>query len=274
MARELSDVLHYILPDAGVKPASPARSAAVHGAPATGGLCPIAVPVGERDVVRVAFVWNLTVEIARAARSALLLVPDDPALEPLRESLPAPATLEDDIGPEFAFSGARDLGALARDARELGRTRHGRGPALAPTLVPVRWIRPDPEGARLLRYPLLFATPDASDLNAIQIVLEHIFEAAPDAEPGVTIHGVTSIEEAERTFDRLALRCETGLGRPLRSYGLLLDDLQVYRAVVNRRSVTSAQPHSLAARALADVARLLVADHAAPDPDERSAVIR
>ena len=271
MARELSDVLHYMLPDAGTERAPSHEGTAVHRAPETGALCPLAVPVGERDVVRVAFVWNLTVEIARAARNALLLVPDDPALEPLRESLPAPASLEEGVGPEFAFSGAQDLGALARDARDLGHGRPERGPTLAPTLVPLRWIRPDPDGAQLLRRPLLFATPDASDLQSTQTVLERIFEAAPDAEPGVTIHGVTTIEEAERTFERLALRCETGLGRPLRSYGLLLDDLQVYRAVVDRRSVASSQPHSLAARALADVARLLLADHASPPPGAKTA---
>ncbi|MGI9432050.1 MAG: MinD/ParA family ATP-binding protein [Myxococcota bacterium] len=274
MARELSDVLDYFLPGRDETPAArvdAARPEAPVRATESGfrGLLPLAVPVTERDVVHVAFVWNLAIEIARAARRAVLLVPDDPALQPLRECLPTPTSIAAGVGPEFVFSGADDLGALARDARELGRSPHGRGPALAPTLVPTRWIRPDPDGASLLRHPILFATPEASSLHATQSLLERIFEAAPGAEPGVTIHGVHSIQEAEHTFDRISLRCETSLGRPLRSYGLLLDDLQVYRAAVERRPVTATKPNSLASRALTDVARLLIEDHTGPVPEGR-----
>lgn len=266
MARELSDVLDYFLPGRDETPATPVEAARAQES-GLRGLLPLAVPVTERDVVPVAFVWNLAIEIARAARHAVLLIPDDPTLQPLRESLPTTTRIAGGGGPEFAFSGAGDLGALARDARELGRTPHGRGPTLAPTLVPARWIRPDPDGASLLQHPVLFATPEASSLHATQALLESIFEAAPHAEPGITIHGVDSIQEAERTFDRLSLRCETSLGRPLRSYGLLLDDLQVYRAAVERRPVTAAKPNSLASRALTDVARLLIEDHADPIPE-------
>lgn len=255
MARELSDVLHYFLSDA--------EGGA--GAPLAGSdpetIVPIAVPVGGKDAVRVAFVWNLAVEIAHAVGRAVLLAPDDDSLAPLRECLPVPTADTEGVGPEFAYSGARDLGTLARDARELGRSPQARSRTLCPTLLPSSWIHPDPAGRDLLRRPLLFTTPEPTDLNATQALLERIFEAAPDAEPGLTVHGVASISEAARVFDRLALRCESTLGRPLRSYGLLLDDLEVYRAVVSRRPVAIARPHSLAARALADVARLLVADY-------------
>lgn len=275
MARELSDVLDYFLPgrETPETRVDPTRPDAAERAQELGfrGLVPLAVPVAERDVVPVAFVWNLAIEIARAERRAILLVPEEPTLQPLRECLPTPASSAAGVGPEFVFSGADDLGALARDARDLGALPHdarelgrgprGRGPALAPTLVPTRWIRPDPDGAPLLQHPVLFATPEASSLYASQALLERIFEAAPAAEPGVTIHGVDSIHEAERTFERLSLRCENSLGRPLRSYGLLLDDLQVYRAAVERRPVTAAKPNSLASRALTDVARLLIEDH-------------
>jgi hypothetical protein len=271
LARELADVLHYFLPD-GAKQRTTVGSSGAPGAASAAGLTPLAVPIGERDLVRVAFVWNLAVELARGSRGTLLLMPDDPAFEPLRECLPAPANLGEGA-PELAFSHAEDLRGLGRDASELTRTARPGAPVLAPVLIPARWIRPDPEAAPLLRHALLFATPEPTELNATQALLERIFEAAPHAEPGVTIHGVDSIEEAERTFDRLALRCETSLGRPLRSYGLLLDDLQVYRAVVDRRSVAAAQPHSPAARALADVARLLRADHEAPPPGEREAAL-
>ena len=82
----------------------------------------------------------------------------------------------------------------------------------------------------------------------------------PGAEVGVTLHGVESVAEARPAFGRLAGRFEAELGRPLRSFGLLLDDLLVYRAVVERRPVVLSHPQSLAARALADVARLLLGD--------------
>lgn len=273
MPRELSDVLHYFIPDRGDEQ-SP-ESAGLDAPPSSReirGLTPLAVPVRERDAIPVSFVWNLAIEIARTSRRAILLAPEDSGLQPVREWLPTPTTMDQSIGPEFVFSAADDLGALARDARELGRTPHPRGPALAVALLPIRWIRPDPDGAHLLRHPVLFATPETTSLNATQALLERIFEAAPDAEPGVTIHGVDSIDEAERAFDRLALRCETGLGRPLQSYGLLLDDLQVYRAVSDRLPMATAHPHSLASRALADVARLLIADHGDPARGDSAAV--
>ena len=73
----------------------------------------------------------------------------------------------------------------------------------------------------------------------------------------MTVHGVRSIEEARWTFLELAASCEQELGRPLTSYGLLLDDLDVYRGIVERRAVGLCRPRSRAARALRDVARLL-----------------
>jgi hypothetical protein len=79
---------------------------------------------------------------------------------------------------------------------------------------------------------------------------------------GVTIHGVRSIDEARRAFDALVSALEPELRQRLVSYGLLLDDLDVYRAIVNRRPIGVVHPQSRAARALADVARLLLGDAA------------
>jgi MinD-like ATPase involved in chromosome partitioning or flagellar assembly len=44
------------------------------------------------------------------------------------------------------------------------------------------------------------------------------------------------------------------------SYGLLVDDLHVYRAIVARRPIGLEHPQSPAARALRDVARLVLED--------------
>jgi MinD-like ATPase involved in chromosome partitioning or flagellar assembly len=81
---------------------------------------------------------------------------------------------------------------------------------------------------------------------------------------GVTIHGVRSIDEARDAFHALVSALEPELRERLVSYGLLLDDLDVYRAIVNRRPVGVIHPQSRAARALADVARLLLGDAAVP----------
>ena len=79
-------------------------------------------------------------------------------------------------------------------------------------------------------------------------------------ELGVTLHGVESIAEARNAFDALAQRTESETTRPLISYGLLVDDLHVYRAIAAQRPVGLAHPQSPAARALMDVARLLYED--------------
>jgi MinD-like ATPase involved in chromosome partitioning or flagellar assembly len=50
------------------------------------------------------------------------------------------------------------------------------------------------------------------------------------------------------------------LSAKLLSYGLLVDDLHVYRAIVSGRPVGLEHPQSPAARALRDVARLLLED--------------
>ena len=76
MPTDLGDVLHYFIPEA--ETAIPEASA-VRAARAAGGASPhgfsdpmrpaalplIGVPIGEQDVVRAAFAWNLAVEIAR-----------------------------------------------------------------------------------------------------------------------------------------------------------------------------------------------------------------
>jgi hypothetical protein len=269
VARELADVIHYFLSDreGGIQRERPAP-ARERSEPPTAEpdrpLSLITIPVAEKDVIRVAFVWNLAVELARAGGRPMMLAPDDPGLEPLRECLPSPNPEAQALGPEFAFSGATSLGALARDARELVRQRRSdAGPALA--LVPSRWIRPQVQAEDLLGTTLLFTTPELADLNAAYALVERIALAAPRARVGVTIHGVGSVDEARRTYDRLAARVENGLGRTLVSYGLLLEDLQIYRAVVNRHPVGLARPQSLAAQGLADVARLLRVDAGAQE---------
>ena len=72
--------------------------------------------------------------------------------------------------------------------------------------------------------------------------------------------GARRVGDAERAFGRLAATALRHLRHPVVSYGLLVDDLHVYRAIVARRPIGLEHPQSRAARALRDVARLLLDD--------------
>jgi hypothetical protein len=120
------------------------------------------------------------------------------------------------------------------------------------------------EGDPLLRWTLLFSGTEPRELEKTLALARGLFSSAPGIRVGVTMHGVSSIEEARKGFDALAAAVEPALRPKLVSYGLLLDDLDVYRAVVNRRPIGVIHPQSRAARALADVARLLLGDAAVP----------
>ena len=116
-------------------------------------------------------------------------------------------------------------------------------------------------------FEVLFAAPDPTDLEAASDLASRLTDAAPGGVLGVAIHAVESVAEAKAAFERVAGPFEAKKGRPIRSYGLLLDDLLVYRGVVERRPVVLSHPQSLAARALADLAGLVLAD--ARDPGTR-----
>ena len=130
--------------------------------------------------------------------------------------------------------------------------------------VPPGWLDQAAGGDPLLRWTLLFTAPEPRELEETLALARRLFAAAPGAQVGVTIHGVGGIEEARAAFDALFSALEPELRDGLVSYGLLLDDLDVYRAIVSRRPIGVIRPQSRAARALADVARLLLGDAAVP----------
>ncbi len=252
MARELGDVLHYFLDGADGEEPAPREPLTPRADPPW-----LAVPLDPRDVVRAAFVWNLAVEVARTGASATVIAPRGVDAESL---WPAPGV--GPLGTELVLCGARGLEELAATARELGESRGwGRGkPGLALLCVPVDWLAPP--ARELPRWSLLFTTPDPRELQATYRLVESLVRGAPEARVGVTIHGVASIDDARQAFGRLAAAAEQNLGRGLLSYGLLLDDLDVYRAIVNLRPIGLAHPQSRGARAVRDVARLLLEDAA------------
>ena len=66
--------------------------------------------------------------------------------------------------------------------------------------------------------------------------------------------------DAEAAFSRLANAAWRQLQLSLTSYGLLVDDLHVYQAIVAQRPIGMVHPQSPAARSMGDVAQLLLED--------------
>lgn len=252
MARELGDVLHYFISDD--EASSPREPLSEPAAPP---LAMVAVPVGDSDVVRAAFVWNLAVEMARLGAATTVIAPEDPANESL---WPPPG--RGPLGAEFQPTFAQDLPALASRAVEVARNRgaDSRSGGMVLVQVPPGWLDKAADGDPLLRWTLLFSAPEPGELEQTCALARQLCFAAPGVRVGVTIHAVRSIDEARAAFDALVSALEPELRDRLVSYGLLLDDLDIYRAIVNRRPVGIIHPQSRAARALADVARLLLED--------------
>jgi len=264
MARTLGDVADYFLPRAGparapvrAEPAlgpSPARHLAAERPAA---LPIVAIPMGDRDVVRAAFAWNLCIEGARLGASAALLAPREEDPSPLwPESGPGP------VGTEVALAEAGDLASLGRAALALAvaRAADADGEGLVLVRVPPAWLEGRGDAGVLLRWVLLLAAGGARDLLEAYALAKAVRRRSPDARVGVAIHGARRVAEAARAFDRLASATTRHLGRSVVSYGLLVDDLHVYRGIVARRPIGLEHPQSRAARSLRDVARLLLED--------------
>ena len=250
LARDLGDVLHYFIPEVEVDPPSPPPSLA------TGDLSVVAVPLGPRDLLRATFVWNLAVEMASQGAQPTVITPS--RMTPPVWPEPGRAAMGAELVPVLAD----DLGDLSRAALDVAVTRTAGDPQPAPVVVciPPAWLRKAADGAAILRRVLLFTSPDPTELIEAYALAKHLWAAAPRAVVGTTIYGVPRVEVAARTFERLAETARRHLGCDLTSYGLLVDELQIYRAIVERRPVVVSHPQSRAARSLRDVARLLLDD--------------
>ncbi len=217
----------------------------------------VALPIGERDVVRAAFAWNLAVEIARSGASATLLAPDDTDPSPL-----GPETGPGPVGAEVVLSASAGLEELNRAALDIAvsRAADSTDGGLVLVRVPPAWLDGATQARSLLRWVLLFASTERRDQLETYALVKRVMRTRADARIGVTIHGARQIAEAERAFQHLADVAARHLGGTLASYGLLVDDLHVYRAIVSRRPIGLEHPQSRAARALRDVAGLLLED--------------
>jgi MinD-like ATPase involved in chromosome partitioning or flagellar assembly len=107
---------------------------------------------------------------------------------------------------------------------------------------------------------LLLTSANKRDLGEAYELARTLVAAKGTVEIGVTIHGVRTISEARGAFEYLSRISLERLGLSLVSYGLLVDDLHVYRAIAAQRPIGLAHPQAPATRALTDVARLLYED--------------
>ena len=255
MPRDLADVLHHFLPEAPPQPEAPEI------APLRGGVSPpavlplLALPIGDRDVVRAAFAWNLVVEIARLGGKTALIAPAGPASSTL---WPEPGA--GPLGAEIRLQDADGLGDLQRvaiDASvELAADAYSGG--IVFVHVPPQWLIDARDGVGLLRWSLLLTSCDSRDLAESYGLAKLLLSANYESQVGVTIHGARELDEARVAFTRLATTTGRHLSKDLTSYGMLVDDLHVYRAIVSQRPIGLAHPQSRAARALRDVAGMLL----------------
>jgi len=215
------------------------------------------MPIGERDVVRAAYAWNLAVEVARTGATAALIAPAESGSALL---WPDPGT--GPVGCEMILTGATGLADLNRVALDVAvaRAADASDGGIVLVRVPPEWLADASDARGLLRWILLFGTTEHSDQLEAYRLTQQLLEAHPDAKIGITIHGATRVAEARHAFHRIADLAARRLHHVLLSYGLLVDDLHVYRAIVARRPIGLEHPQSRAALALHDVARLLLED--------------
>ena len=217
----------------------------------------IAVPIGERDLVRAALTWNLSVEIARLGGRAIVVAPATAA--------PTPLWPEAGIGPlgsELVRCPANDMAELQSAALDIAAARTASAPRGGAVFirVPPSWLDAEPHSVESIRWWLLMTSSHRHHLEDALGCARRIRTISPAAEIGATIHGVSTIAEAQRAYEHLSRRCGTELALELKSYGLLVDDLDVYRAIAAQRPIGLAHPQAPATKALVDVAQLVYDD--------------
>jgi hypothetical protein len=236
VARELADVLHHFL---GETPSTERLGATTLGL--------LSEP---DDAFAVAAAWNVAHELARQgfAVAWVTLLADE-------ELLPADAT----PGLTRLLAPAADLPGLARAAAEAdAKLAAARGPGLVLVRVPPAWVAPGAAADRLLAWTLQLVAPGGEE--QARAVARRVFDACPAGRIGVTLHEVRSVAEAGRAFEALAREALVRSDVLLSSYGVLLDDAELYRSLLARRPLALLRPGSRARRAAADVAALLRAD--------------
>jgi hypothetical protein len=202
MPSDLADVLHYFLPEAGAVGDEPMRSRFPRrpsDEPTRIAALPlVCVPIGEQDVVRAAFAWNLAVETARLGGRAAVVAPisdDSGALWPSHGLEP--------MGADVILTTASSLAALYRDALDVAvdRAADATDGGVVYVRVPPLWLRNQEDGNSLLRWSLMFTSSDRRDLLETYGIAKLLCRAGSRASRlGVTVHGARRIGEAAESF--------------------------------------------------------------------------
>jgi hypothetical protein len=240
MARELADVLHHFLGDAPLGERLGPASLALLSEP--------------DDAFAVGVAWNLAHELARLGLSVAWVtsLADE-------ELLPPDAT----PGLTRLLSPTHELGGLSRAVVEAAaKLSASQLPGLVLVRVPPAWISAGAAADRMLGWTLQLSGPEFEQRREALRIAASVLEARRDARVGIALHGVRSIDEAEAAFGACLQEWSEHSRAALTSYGLLLDDAEVYRSLLARRPLALTRPGTRAARALVDVASLLRADFA------------
>lgn len=243
MARDLGDVIDAFIPQAA---RGQPRAESPEPASEAPNSLSIGLPVARGDVLRAAVAWNLSVEISRTGAPCTLVThshAQEASLWPPPGRGPLGSRLVHAEAPAAATEMAR--GTAARIVLDCPPAEALAEAAAAPG-APQRW--------------LLLSSPDPDELRAVHAQAIAIARIQPEARIGATIHGVRRIAEAQAAFEELSVALERDAAVALESYGLLVDDLHLYRAIVAQRPIGLAHPAAPATRALADVAKLLLED--------------
>ncbi|MBJ20323.1 MAG: hypothetical protein CL933_13015 [Deltaproteobacteria bacterium] len=277
MPRDLADVLHHFLPELeeGV-PADPESGPLHDPLSAREGMAPtdfaadripherpppplpiLGLPIGGHDVVRAALAWNLAIETTRLGGTSVILSPDADHGSPLW-----PKAGVGPLGCELLFCPAPDLASLYAAAADLAaaRAEKARRGGIVFVRIPPAWLIAPGAPANVIAWVLLLSSSKHHDLSEAFDLASEITKAHPNVEIGLTVHAANTIAEARSAFESLARMSEEKLGLVLTSYGLLVDDLHVYRAIAAQRPIGLVHPQAPASRALMDVARLLYED--------------
>ncbi|MEM7412474.1 MAG: hypothetical protein AAF430_19750 [Myxococcota bacterium] len=248
MPRNLDDVLDYFLPPAQEEESTRPNPAA---------LPLLTVPLAPDDAVRAGLAWNLGVEWARRGARSVLVAPRDRALAPLwPEAGPGP------LGCQVHYAPAHDASALAHAAIDLAveQAAVASDGGLVLVALPREWLQHETLPRPLLRWLLLWSTPDLPDLRQNYALAKRAWLQGNDARIGLVVHGARDASDARSAFARIAGTARRHLSRSPVSYGLVVDDLQVYRATAEGRPIGLLHPQSRAARAVGDVAGMLWQD--------------
>jgi hypothetical protein len=254
MPRELGDVLHYFAPEL--------TGGAVSAAEAADRALPlVGVPLAGVDPVRGALLWNLAVEAARQGANTALLAPRSLCATPAW-----PLSGRGPLGAQAIRIDSDEAADVAQRAEEWVRAATSRDRSLALAALPASCLSKAADAAVLLRWTLLLVRPDEIGTRETWTVLEAIATHARDAQIGVTLFSVRTLAEARDCFERLAAAADEKLGAKLISYGVLVDDVHLSRSIVTGRPIALASAHAASARALTDVASMLLSDaHGAVD---------